>query len=141
VLGNRFHSDLVITSPPYGGTYDYERHHARRFPWLRLDATALERSELGARRHLAAGDDARERWDHDMATVLGSMARVVRRGGLIVMLVGDGEVGGRRIDAALHLAELAPRAGLEVLATASQPRPDWRGREPRSEHLVALRVD
>ncbi len=32
VLGNRFHSDLVITSPPYGGTYDYERHHARRFP-------------------------------------------------------------------------------------------------------------
>lgn len=139
-LGKRFHSDLVVTSPPYGGTYDYERHHARRFPWLRLDARELERYELGARRHLAYAEDARDRWDHEMGSALRSMARIVRPGGLLVLLVGDGEVGGRRIDAAAHLGELAPRADLQLVATASQPRPDWRGREARNEYLVALRV-
>lgn len=139
-LGKRFHADLVVTSPPYGGTYDYERHHARRFPWLRLDARELERGELGARRNLAYRDDARGRWDQEMGDALRSMARVIRPGGLLVLLVGDGELGGRRVDAAAHLAELAPRADLTLAATASQPRPDWRGREARSEYLVALRV-
>lgn len=49
--------DLVLSSPPYGGTYNYVAHHARRYPWLRLDPTDFAAGEIGARRHLgtAAG--------------------------------------------------------------------------------------
>ncbi|MBK8411566.1 MAG: methyltransferase domain-containing protein [Sandaracinaceae bacterium] len=39
--------DLVLSSPPYGGTYDYVHHHVRRYPWLGIDPTQLERNELG----------------------------------------------------------------------------------------------
>jgi hypothetical protein len=53
LLGPKFHADLVLTSPPYGGTYDYADHHARRSAWLKLDVEALRTHEIGARRNLS----------------------------------------------------------------------------------------
>jgi len=140
VLGKRLRTDLIISSPPYGGTYDYDRHHARRLPWLGLDASELTRREIGARRRLGEAPDAAARWDAELRAMLASMQRLVREGGLVVLLVGDGEVGGKRVEAADQLRELAAFGGMEAVAAASQPRPDWRGKSPRLEHLVALRV-
>ncbi len=43
--------DLIVTSPPYLGTYDYAEHHVRRLGWLGLDGGALaHNASLGARR-------------------------------------------------------------------------------------------
>lgn len=52
LLGLRFKADLILTSPPYGGTYDYAEHHARRAAWLDLDVRPLRAGEIGARRNL-----------------------------------------------------------------------------------------
>jgi 16S rRNA G966 N2-methylase RsmD len=53
LLGVEFRADLVLTSPPYGGTYDYADHHARRTAWLKLDVQELRTHEIGARRNLS----------------------------------------------------------------------------------------
>lgn len=70
--------------------------------------------------------------------MLSSIASVLSPRGRVVLLVGDAEVGGRRISAAQQLDALAERAGLRVIASASQRRPDFRGGAPRREHLIVL---
>jgi SAM-dependent methyltransferase len=136
--------DLVVSSPPYAGTYDYSEHHRARFLWLGLSQRRFDEAQLGARAGgLGAAPhpwlEGRRRW-------LAEMARVLRPGGHAVLAVGDGVVGDRLENAAAALAHDAPAAGLQPVARASQPRPlrDRRLREllgpaPRHEHLVLLR--
>jgi hypothetical protein len=71
--------------------------------------------------------------------VLRATARALAPRGAAIVLLGDAELRGVRIDAREQLSRLAPAAGLAVAASASAPRPDWRGQAPRAEHLVALR--
>jgi 16S rRNA G966 N2-methylase RsmD len=130
--------DLVLTSPPYGGTYDYHAHHARRYDWLGIDASSFESGEIGARRRLSAGGGAARRWDDELEASLRSIAQAGASRGRIVLWIGDAQVGGTRVDAAEQLARLAPRAGLRVVASAAQARGDFTGRAQRREHLVLL---
>lgn len=130
--------DMVITSPPYVGTYDYVDHHARRWDWLGITPRRFRRGELGARRDYAT-PDAADRWDRELTEVAKALCNLLSPSARMLWLIGDGEIGGKRIDAAHHLTELAPSAGLVVVASAAVGREDWRGGKPRLEHLVALR--
>lgn len=137
LMPDRVRADLVLTSPPYGGTYDYVQHHARRYAWLGLDPRRLERDEIGARRHIG-GDEADEdaalaRWDRELGEALRAMARSTHRGAPIILLIGDARLGGRQIDAKAHVGRLADHLGLQRIAAASQPR-----REQKREHLLWL---
>ena len=140
ILGTRTKARLVLTSPPYGGTYDYHAQHALRLAWLGLDARAFARHEMGARRSATVdADEAAAEWWDDVAAMLGAMSRIVEREGFVVLLMGDGRFG--RLDVPLipQLLQIAPHCRLEVVASASQPRPAWGGGAMREEHLVALR--
>ena len=132
IVPRRVRARLIVTSPPYGGTYDYVQHHARRYAWLGLDPRRLERDEIGARRNLA-DDDAIARWDRELGDALRAMARVTERGAPIVLLIGDARIGRRTIDAKDQVRSLANDLGLRPVAAASQPR-----REHRHEHLLWL---
>lgn len=132
---------LVLTSPPYAGTYDYAELHAVRFRWLGLDEGALRLRQVGAR-----GVHAGEEWRQSRRAWLGEMARALRPGGHALLVVGDGVVDGRAEDAAAEVAREAGRVGLAFLARASQPRPvhgrrlrDIFGATTRREHVVLLR--
>lgn len=127
-------ASLVLTSPPYGGTYDYARHHAARMPWLGLDDRALARFELGARRRATPTS-----WDREVSAMLAACRGALAPEGLAVLLMGDGELSGVRVPADEQLTRLAPGQGLRVVATASAPRADPRGGAGREEHVVALR--
>jgi len=138
ILPPRIRADLILGSPPYGGTYDYVDHHARRYGWLGIDPRRLERNEVGARRRLR-GEDGLRRWDREVADLLSSMAAVrTREKAPIILLMGDGQIGRRRVPADVQVARLSARAKLSVVATASQERPDFSGGEPRREHLILL---
>jgi DNA modification methylase len=135
---------LVLSSPPYAGTYDYAEHHDVRFLWLGLPRAGFDSVQVGARTEIL-GSPAK-RWRNDRRQWLGEMARVVRRGGSVVLVVGDGVVGTEPEDAAAAIATLAPKAGLELLAGASQSRPPHDRRldaifagHPRREHVLILR--
>jgi DNA modification methylase len=136
--------DLILSSPPYAGTYDYAEHHDVRFLWLGLPRANLDRVQVGAR------DDglgsASQRWQHDRRRWLSEMARVSRRGAAIILQVGDGVVAGAPEDAAQTVEDEARRLGLVPVARVSQARPphDYRLRQifegrPRREHIVMLR--
>jgi hypothetical protein len=129
----------VITSPPYGGTYDYVEHQARRYPWFGIASEPLRRREIGSRsRFTAANPKKIDDWDREVDQVLRAIARVLRRDAPCVLLVGDGQLGGRRIEADRQMKRIAAGCGLRWVATASQPRPDWMGGQDRSEHLIWL---
>lgn len=142
-LSGEYRCDLVLCSPPYGGTYDYLHHHARRHAWLGLNPKQLREREIGARRNLSSESpnspkQARARWDSELGETLKSLRTLLRPEGVAVLLVGDAELGDARVAADEQIEALAGDAELEFLAAASQPRPDWRGGAPRAEHLIAL---
>jgi hypothetical protein len=139
LVGYRGPFDLVVSSPPYGGTYDYVDHHSRRYAWLGVSPAAMAEGELGARRHYAAGGKAAPaRWDDEVGQMLQSIRDVLADDGRVVLLVGDAQIGSRRIDARRQLERIGAARGLHVVGWASQPRPDFRGGPARAEHLVLL---
>ncbi len=136
--------DLVLSSPPYAGTYDYAEHHVARFTWLGLKQAAFEKRQLGSRDR-GLGTSPRE-WNDGRRRWLAEIGRVLKPGGAAVLAVGDGVVGDRPEDAGRAVADAAAGAGLGYQARASQLRPihDRRLREifdraDRYEHLVLLR--
>lgn len=130
-------ANLILTSPPYGGTYDYIDHHARRYPWLGMEPVQLAKNEIGARRS-SHGAGAAKAWDKELGQALTAMKSVLHREGIVVLLIGDGLLEGKPVPADEQLMRIAPRHGLEVRAIASQERHDWQGGDYRYEHLVAL---
>ena len=130
--------DLILTSPPYAGTYDYVDHHARRYPWLGIEPSRLEAGEIGARRALH-GREGLARWDRELGDAMAAMGTVLAPEGRIVLLLGDGQIDKERVEAERQVERLAPSAGLSVIAVASQARRDYSGRRDRREHLIVLR--
>ena len=139
--------DLVVSSPPYPGVYDYFSQHVQRLRWLDLGTGRFEAGELGARRKLnkLGGDAALRHWEQELLPCLGQIARVLAPGGKAVLVVADSVLGGRPVYAEDLLRGLVPRAGLNVVAAASQLRPHFhfatRGAfkaRPRREHALLL---
>jgi SAM-dependent methyltransferase len=140
--------DLVVTSPPYPGTYDYLAHHAARLRWLELDAERFASVELGARRHLERlpYGAALARFSTDLGAALASMARVLLPAGRAVLIVGDSVIARKPVHAERLIRDIATRAGLAVTAVGSQVRPHFHGpsarafdRVPRREHAIVCR--
>lgn len=135
---------LVLSSPPYAGTYDYAAHHDVRFLWLGLSRRRFESAQIGARGAGLGADLAG--WRAAQRQVLREMGRVLAPGGWALLVVGDGVVGERPEYAPDAVADAAEAAGLSPVARASQARPthDRRleaifGDRPRQEHLLLLR--
>lgn len=144
--------DAVITSPPYVATYDYLAHHELRMRWLGLDARRLAQSELGSRRKYGdlTARDAMASWESELFELLRGLARVMKRGAPLVLLIADSAAGRGRaepIRADEVVARVAERGrALVPIARASQARPHFHtptagafhGR-PRLEHALLLR--
>lgn len=145
--------DLIVTSPPYPGVYDYVAHHEARLRWLRLPMSRFEASEIGARRRLdpMGARQGRDRWQQEIADTLRAMHRVLkppaahRPGGKLVLLLADSVVAGAPIYADDLVRAVAPSGGFEVTATASQLRPHFHpasarafAQRARREHTILL---
>lgn len=139
--------DLVVTSPPYPGVYDYLAHHEARLRWLRLEQQRFARAEIGARRRLdpMGPNEGVARWADEVGEVLAAIARVLRPSCPAVLLIADSVVSGRPVYAVDLLRRVAPRVGLELDTVASQPRQHFHiptrqafEARPRQEHAVLL---
>ncbi len=135
---------LVVSSPPYLGTYDYAGIQALRATMFAIDLTAAKAHELGSRstsreRHPGAAIDE---FRSDFSAALREMRRIAKPGGNVVLIVGDSAVRDRFIDGLELTTACAAAAGLDFVAAASEERPSTyrlaRGR--RHEHLVLLRA-
>lgn len=119
--------DLILTSPPYAGVYDYSRHQSRRYPLFDEDPRFAEARELGSRRDAS-------RYKEDMETVLKNLLGALSPAGRIVMMIGDGQ----QVKADQFLTELAAKTGAKLQAIASQSRRSWHGGPPKQEHLISI---
>jgi SAM-dependent methyltransferase len=135
---------LVLSSPPYAGTYDYAALHDVRFTWLDLPRREFRKTQLGAR-IAGMGIDAQD-WRAAQRRWVAEAARVLRPGGHALLVVGDGVLGDQPEDAPDNVARAGARVGLDAVARASQARPMHDRRlhaifagRPRREHLLLLR--
>lgn len=136
-------ASLVLSSPPYLGTYDYLFHHARRYALLGLRADYADRHEIGSRRKAVRDPEkAVETYERDLRESLVRMREAIAEDGAIVLLLGDGLMADRRVAVDDMARRLAAPAGLRVVAVATQKRPNWltqRGAATRAEHLIEFR--
>jgi SAM-dependent methyltransferase len=140
--------DLVVSSPPYPGVYDYVVHHRDRLRWLDLPEDEFSEHEIGARRH-ARGVSfgyALSRFRSEFGAALAEFGRVLAPGGAAVLVLADSVLASQAVYADELVASLAPSAGLAVIAVASQRRPHMHGptqeafaKRPRREHTLLLR--
>jgi hypothetical protein len=147
-------ADLVITSPPYAGTYDYADLHGLRMIFLGIDPAPFASREIGARSRFVASPERTRRalvsHASEMAQVLGEMARSLRPGGRAALVVGDSLAGRAPVRADLvvrdALTALPGRIPLELVAWAHQERAALGGAEKRAfatgatkrEHILLL---
>jgi hypothetical protein len=138
---------LVVSSPPYPGVYDYLSHHDDRLRWLGLSARDFEKLEIGSRRELSREPfgPALARWERDLGATLTALSRGLEPEGRVALLIADSTLAGKALFAERVVAKVAPTAGLQLLARASQARPHFHGRSrdafverARREHLLLL---
>ena len=137
-------ADVVITSPPYPGVYDYVAEQDHRQRWIGGEAawmTSARKKEIGSR-----GGSPQD-WSKGMYEVLRELTRVTCPGGWIFLVVGDGANGGRALRADRLLRDILHGKDLHLrrLAMVSQDRPNFHGpsaaafkERPRREHLLLL---
>jgi hypothetical protein len=138
----------VVTSPPYAATYDYREHHALRLRWLGLDASALDRGELGSRTafNKLPPPEAPAAWAAELGRFFRAAGWVVPAGTPVVLVLADSAVGGVALRADELAADAARANGFVPAARASQPRPHFHGptaaafrTRPRAEHALLFR--
>ncbi len=137
----------MVSSPLLqAGTYDYAAQHDVRFTWLDLPRRAFRDTQIGARAG-GLGADPRA-WRQSQRCWIGEIAaaRWRRRAATLMLVVGDGVVGGEAEDVPDAVARASQPLGLEPIARASQARPVIDNRlqaifatRPRREHLLLLR--
>jgi hypothetical protein len=136
--------DLVITSPPYLNAIDYLRGHKFSLIWMGMqiaDVRDLRRRNVGA--ELSATTTVGEtediltgmgadrltgrlrgiltRYIQDMEKVFSEIARVLKRNGEAVIVIGDSTLAGVFIRNSLALTLLGKRNGLTLLSTRRRP--------------------
>jgi hypothetical protein len=135
--------DRIITSPPYGGTYDYAEMHALRTAWLGLDWTAFERLEIGARRHQET-KDAYDRFFDDVRDVFKSLRRVARPGAALYWVIADGVIARKAYRGDALSRSAAEQCGWTLQRSGSVERPIWSPEErtalgaKKREYLLAF---
>ena len=124
--------DLLLTSPPYAGTYDYTWHQDRRYGLFNSEKAFPVTREIGSRRSGGRG------YAEDLKAVLARMAAAMSPAGKMILLIGDGLIGETPVKADELVPELAKSFGWAVAAGAFQHRRDWSGGPDRREHLLLL---
>ncbi|MFT4975258.1 MAG: DNA modification methylase [Myxococcota bacterium] len=135
--------DLILTSPPYPGVYDYLPMQQLRYAWLDLDPGAGLAHEIGSRRDFRARGrtDAIKEWETATRAWIRTQAQALNPGGRLVVIVGDGLVASRNVDTLDATVRAMESAGLFIYARASADRPDHARGETRTEHIVMGAID
>jgi len=140
--------DLIVSSPPYPGVYDYFDHHELRLRWLGMDETAFEAKEIGSRRRLTGigFQAALEKWEQEFGACLDAFRDALKPQGSIALVIADSVLGGRALYADEAVRDLAIAHGLALACLGSQERPYFHEptraafrASPRREHVLILR--
>lgn len=140
--------NLVLTSPPYLNAIDYLRGHRLALVWLGHEVgslRAVRAGSVGTERALPAADARVDvarfvldsgastlasrhqgwirRYAADMTAVLRQLARVIKRSGRVVLVLGNSFLRGAAIDNAGLVESLARNVGFETTSRSRREIP------------------
>jgi hypothetical protein len=134
-------ADLVCSSPPYPGTYDYVPMQHLRLAWLGAAEAfeAAKKQEIGARRAFRQDiDEGYAAWQRDTVEWLAAAARGLAAGGRVAIMTGDGIAAGRLLEARGPTRRAAEAAGLSLVAAVSIERVDPAIKLAKREHALVF---
>lgn len=137
--------DRIVTSPPYANSMDYYLYHKQRMNVLGFDFKQAQNREIGSRHEYSSQRAPAEKWLADYRASLLEFRRVLRDNGDAIIIVGDSQIAGKKIDAAEMTIALGTMAGFTTELVESVPldgrsRSFSRGfqRPNKYEHVLRL---
>lgn len=137
--------DIICTSPPYLGIYNYAEHQRRRAAWLLLDDSKMQASEMASRRENAEAplEALKQRYLDDTTRWIQGAARVLKPGGVAYIVVGDSWLQKSSVRGDEPILKAAALGGLRFLASCSAEFVDTSSEVlgqtyTRKEHLIQL---
>jgi len=137
--------DLIVTSPPYANTYDYYLYHKFRKRWLGLDVEFAQYNEIGSRREFSSLKESANKWLTDLHQCLSEMSRVLKKGSLAFVVIGDSVINKEIIRMNEEIEKLSSSVGLAVrhilsseLANHSKVFNPTFAQKGKKEHLIIL---
>lgn len=138
--------DIIITSPPYANTYDYYLYHQFRKRWLDIDVKFARNNEIGSRREYSSLKKPAEQWTTDLKLCFAEMYRLIRKNGLVFIVIGDSVIKKQLIKIDEVICGFMSEIGFEVCNVISSSlsehsrmfNPTFTQKNKR-EHLIILR--
>lgn len=107
--------DLILTSPPYINTYDYYLYHKHRMNWLDYNVKYSMEAEIGSRREFSSLKHKEEKFNDDLLDIFKPCDKTLKKGGIVVLVIGDGRVAGRMYDAKKNMEDLCSKLGWKLI--------------------------
>ncbi|MCW7071239.1 MAG: DNA methyltransferase [Methanophagales archaeon] len=105
--------DLIVTSPPYVNALDYYRIHMYNMLWLGMDFDLFRKHEIGGHSHFISNRfRLLSEYLGDMLRSMIEMNRVLKKGKLCVIVVGNSSVEYELIESHKFFAEMGEKMGI-----------------------------
>ena len=88
---------LIVTSPPYLNAYDYHKYHRHRMQWIDGDVAFARDREIGKHDTFTRKGATPEPYFADMELCFREWYRVLQKGGLCLVVIGDAIVSGQPV--------------------------------------------
>jgi DNA modification methylase len=105
---------LIVTSPPYLNAYDYHKYHRQRLHWIGGDESvefARDR-EIGSHDEFTRNNATPDGYFEDMNACFSEWARVLKKGGRCLIVVGDAIVSKQAVYVGDRFIDLLSANGL-----------------------------
>lgn len=105
---------LIVTSPPYLNAYDYHKYHRQRLHWIGGDESvefARDR-EIGSHDEFTRNNATPDAYFTDMDACFAEWARVLKKGGRCLIVVGDAIVSKQAVHVGDRFVDLLAARGL-----------------------------
>lgn len=134
--------DMIVTSPPYLGVYDYAFLQERRHAFLGISAEHFLREEIGAKRFLTSSTERAQLLQHQQDTDrwIASATQHLKPGGRMYVIVGD-SILGQIYPGEMPIIQAAKQVGLEFVACYSVDKIDRNQKKSSpqiKEHLLSF---
>lgn len=138
--------DIIITSPPYANTYDYYLYHKFRKRWLDLDVKFAQNNEIGSRREYSSLKKPAEQWTIDLKLCFAEMYRLVKKDGLVFLVIGDSVIKKQLIKIDEVIRNFMPEIGFNICNIISSDLSEHSRmfnptftQKNKKEHLIILK--
>jgi tRNA G10 N-methylase Trm11 len=97
---------LIVTSPPYLNAYDYHKYHRQRLHWIDGDVAFSRDLEIGKHDEFTKPGATPDQYFSDMNSCFGEWARVLRKRGKCIVVIGDAIVSKKPVSVADTFVDL-----------------------------------